>query len=348
MGRAARGGCAVSSGVLGQADVDALMSAVQAGRAATEGLPVGRAPEAPTVQVYDFKRPERVSKDQMRALEVINEGFARDFGAALSGLLRTIIEVRVATTEQMTYNEFIQSLPNPTCFNLLDAPPLEGQMCLEISPLIIYPIVDRLLGGSNAEIFIPQRPLTSIEWRLVGRLTERALSQLTEAWSSLMKIQFSVAQTESNPRLVQIVPPNEVVVVAEFELKMGARAGTMSLCVPYNVIEPMMSKLVTQSWPSYQCKTATADHVTHLTQNLSGAVVELRAYLAETSITVHDLLSLQAGDTLQLGKEAAGDVMLHVEGLPKYAGTVGQYRGQRAVRLTRALSAADVAPGNNG
>jgi flagellar motor switch protein FliM len=126
------------------------------------------------VQVYDFKRPERVSKDQMRRLEALHEGFGRNFGAALSGYLRTIIEVSVAHIEQLTYSEFIHSLPNPTCFNLLKAEQLEGQLCLEISPLIIYPIIDRLLGGSNADLFIPQRPLTQIEQRLVQRITDRA------------------------------------------------------------------------------------------------------------------------------------------------------------------------------
>ena len=126
------------------------------------------------VQIYDFKRPERVSKDQMRALEALHEGFGRNLGAALSGYLRTIIEVSVAHIEQLTYSEFIHSLPNPTCFNLLKAEQLDGQLCLEISPLIIYPIIDRLLGGSNADLFIPQRPLTQIEQRLVQRITDRA------------------------------------------------------------------------------------------------------------------------------------------------------------------------------
>src|SRR5438045_4632909 len=109
----------------------------------------------------------------------------------------------------MTYSEFIHSLPNPTCFNLLRAEQLDGQLCLEISPLIIYPIIDRLLGGSNAELFIPQRPLTVIEQRLVKRITDRALVVLTEAWSELVDVKFKITEVESNPHLVQIVAPNE-------------------------------------------------------------------------------------------------------------------------------------------
>jgi flagellar motor switch protein FliM len=148
--------------------------------------------------VYDFKRPERVSKDQMRSLQAIHEGFARNFGASLSAFLRTIVETRVATTEQLTYSEFIHSLPSPTCFTLISAPQLSGQICLEISPLIVFPIVDRLLGGSNADIFIPQRPLTFIESRLVHRLLERAMINLSEAWSELLDVRFDIAGTESN------------------------------------------------------------------------------------------------------------------------------------------------------
>src|SRR5678810_673682 len=250
------------------------------------------------VTVYDFKRPERVSKDQMRALEALHEGFGRNFGAALSGYLRTIIEVSVAHIEQLTYSEFIHSLPNPTCFNLLKAEQLDGQLCLEISPLIIYPIIDRLLGGSNADLFIPQRPLTQIEQRLVQRITDRATHHLSEAWSNLTPVTFSVHDFESNPQLVQIVPPNDTVVVVGFELNMGNRAGTISLCIPYNVIEPIMGTLAAQNWFSYQKKGGQDDHLKKLTRNVSNAKVEMRAFLAQTTITMQDLLSLQAGDVI--------------------------------------------------
>ncbi len=227
--------------VLDQSEVDALLAAVETGgvETASDRALVSR-PATPTrdVHAYDFKRPERVSKEQMRALEGIHESFGRSFGAFLSGFLRTIVEIRLATAEQLTYSEFIHSLPNPTNFNVLTAEPLEGQLCLEISPLIIYPIIDRLLGGSNSELFIPQRPLTLIEQRLVGRITDRALTVLTESWSELVDVKFKITEVESNPHLVQMVAPNEVVVVLGFEIKMAGRAGTMSLCIPFNVIEP--------------------------------------------------------------------------------------------------------------
>src|SRR5687767_4076189 len=283
--------------ILDQSEVDALLAAVDTGQVLTDASGVGAGAAAAAtifsprgkaqleVQLYDFKRPERVSKDQMRALEGLHDSFARNLGAALSGYLRTIIEVSVAHIEQLTYSEFIHSLPNPTCFNLLKAEQLDGQLCLEISPLIIYPIIDRLLGGSNADLFIPQRPLTQIEQRLVQRITDRAMHFLSEAWSNLTPVTFSLQDFESNPQLVQIVPPNETVVVVGFELRMGNRAGTMSLCIPYNVIEPVMTQLSAQSWFSYQRRAAQDDAVKKVSRTVSTAPVEMRAVLARTRIS---------------------------------------------------------------
>ncbi len=329
------------SDALEQSEVDALLAAVDAGA-------VGHAPPAnqtavfgprgrttADVQLYDFKRPERVSKDQMRALEALHETFARSFGVALSGYLRTIVEVSVGHTEQITYSEFIHALPNPTCFNLLKSEGIDGQLCLEISPLIVYPIIDRLLGGGQAEVFIPQRPLTGIEMRLVQRITDRATQHLSDAWSNLRETKFSVQDSESNPQLVQIVPPSETVVVVGFELKMGGRSGTMSLCIPYNVIEPVMNRLSAQNWGSYQRKGQTPDGGRKLGRSVAASAVDLRAVLARTTIKLCDLLTLAAGDVITTDRPTAGPVAVQVEGRTKFHGALGQFRGKKAVRVTK-------------
>lgn len=322
--------------VLDQSDVDALLAAVDTTSEQTvEGiLATDHAQQTHEVGLYDFKRPERVSKDQIRALEGIHEAFSRNFGAAMSGFLRTILEVRVADTEQLTYSEFIHSLPNPTCFNLLSVAPLEGSVCLELSPLIIFPVVDRLLGGTSVDAFIPQRALTSIEQRLVGRIIGRAIEILGDAWSSLGITKFELTETESNPHLVQVVAPNETVVVITFELKLAARAGTMSLCVPFSTIEPVLHKLATQSWMSYRKKDIT-DEKDRVYANLKNATVDVYAYLAETKISVKDLMALEEGDVIQTEKLASSDVVVQVEGRNKFAGRMGQLRDNRAIRLTR-------------
>lgn len=324
--------------ILDQSEVDALLAAVDQGaiKPPAETQIFSRAHRLGPVEVrpYDFKRPERVSKDQIRALEGLHEGFSRNFGAALSGSLRTIVEVSVANIEQLTFSEFIHALPNPTCFNLLSAKPLDGRMCLEISPLIIYPIIDRLLGGSSGELFIPQRPLTAIEWRLVKRLTDRALVHLSEVWHNIIPVTFELTETESNPQLVQIVPPNEVVVSIGFEIKMGNRAGTMSLCIPYNVIEPVMDKLSQQNWSSYSRRADKEDHLRAMQHNLAQGHLLVNVLLGYSSIKVNELLSLAPGDVLQMDKPAGSEMIVQIEGKNKYTGQVGQFRGKRALRIT--------------
>ncbi len=294
--------------------------------------------EAVEVRPYDFKRPERVSKDQMRALQTVHEAFARNFGASLSGFLRAIVEVKVATCEQMTYSEFISGLPNPTSFNLIESTGLEGQMCLEISPLIIYPIIDRLLGGSSHDLFIPQRPMTQIETRLIGNMTQRALAALSEAWEGVKKMEFEIVATESNPQLVQIVPPNEVVVVLGFELKTNNRAGTMNLCIPYNVIEPVVEELSGQSWFSTPKSHNVAQTRERLTKGLTKATIGVSGILAETTITMRDLVNMSVGDIITTEVSADTPARLCVADEPKFEVEVGQHRNRIALRVIRAIA----------
>ncbi|TWT41953.1 Flagellar motor switch protein FliM [Phycisphaerae bacterium RAS1] len=321
--------------VLDQSEVDALLSAVGGGDAeqpAVSGRPI---PKPPEYKVYDFQRPERVSKDHIRALSSIHDGFARNFGATLSGFLRTIIDVRVVGVEQLTYGELIHSLPNPTCLMVLQAPPLEGQMCLEISPLIVYPILDRLLGGASGATAVPQRPLTTIEWRLVARIVERAMLHLSEAWRNLVDTQFAVVEQESNPHLVHIVAPGEVVVFITFDIKLGQAAGTMSLCVPFNTIESVLSKLATQSWFGYRPKAVADPRQERIHRNLMRTTVGISAFLGRTRIRLCDLRSLRPGDLIQLDRRTDAPMLVQIEQRTKFAGLPGQLRGRRAIRLVR-------------
>ncbi len=338
------------SEMLNQDEVDALLAAVYAGDVASEEQEASthvfsnkRQSTGADVEIhpYDFKRPERVSKDQMRALETLHDSFSRNFGAALSGFLRTIVEVNVANIEQMTFSEFTHSLPNPTCFNLLGCEPLEGNMCLEISPLIIYPVIDRLLGGSNADLFIPQRPLTAIELRLAQKIIDRCMRALEEAWQAVTTATFALVDTESNPQLVQIVPPNEVVVVVGFELKMGNRAGTMSLCIPYNVIEPVVEKLSAQTWAAYKRSRRDEALRKRLAHQLDAANLTVTTVLADTTIKLNELMNLRVGDLILTEKPASAPLSLLLEGKRKYIGHLGQINGNRAFKVRRAFKLRD-------
>lgn len=332
---------------LDQTEIDALLSAVDAGTVATDTARprifsrTRKDLSDLELREYDFKRPERVSKDQMRALQTLHESFARNFGASLSGFLRTIVEVKVASCEQMTYGEFIAGLPNPTAFNLVDAKPLEGQLCLELSPLIVYPIIDRLLGGSSTDLFIPQRPITLIETRLISKVTTRGLAALAEAWAGIKQLQLSIAATESNPQLVQIVPPNEVVVVVGFELKLGSRAGTMNLCIPYNVIEPIMEELAAQSWFSSTRAGRASTAKEHIARTLNAAGLNVTGLLAESTITLGELKSLAPGDLIMTEKPVSQPVVVCVEGQKKFLALIGQHKGARALRVIRPVHRSD-------
>ena len=307
-----------------------------------------RGQDAIEIRPYDFRRPERISKDQMRALQTLHDAFARNFGASLSGFLRTIIEVNVDQAEQMTYSEFLGSLANPTCFSLISGEPLEGQFCLEISPLIIYPIIDRLMGGNTRDLFVPQRPMTMIEMRLVRRILERGMHALVEAWGSIGKFDFQLGEMESNPQLVQIVPPNEVVVVIGFEVRMGERTGTMKLCLPYNVIEPVIEDLNAQNWFVTGRRDEQAARRAVIEQGLSEAPLELEVVLAESSITFDELQSLRGGDLITTPKPAKEPVVVSVGGSPKFDALLGTFRGNRAVRISErhGESATDQTSGN--
>lgn len=330
--------------VLEQSEVDALLAAVDAGEIGVETLAENELSEKRqrVISDYDFQRPERVSKEQMRSLSSLHDTFSRSFGAALTGFLRNIVEIRVSNIEQLTFGDFIQSLPNPTCFNLLSANPLEGQLCLEFSPQIVFPIIDRLLGGSNSELYIPQRPVTDIEMRLISKVIDLALMSMKEAWSNVLDIDFQLTETESNPALVQILPPNEVVVVVGFELRTGGRVGTMGLCIPFNVIEPVMGQLSNQTWLNYRRKASETDHAEVVSRRIEKAGINMRAVVANSTITISDLANLAVGDIITTEREASSEIIIEVEGRPKFTANMGVHKGKKALKISR-----DIAPGDD-
>ncbi|MBI4574941.1 MAG: flagellar motor switch protein FliM [Planctomycetes bacterium] len=322
--------------------MDALLAAVDGGEIDFEAK-AGAGPAAAAtdravagdLSLYDFKRPERVSKDQMRSLETLHEVFARGFAASLSGYLRTIVEVKLVSVEQLTYSEFINSLPNPTCFNLLDASPLDGSMILEFNPSIVYPVLDRLLGGGTAEPTVPDRAMTEIELRLISTILGRALDQLRDAWANVLDINFKLLETESNPLLMQIVAPNEPVVLICFEVTMGESTGLINLCIPFKIIEPIMKKITTQQWFAGAEKVSSEANRRAITAKVSRAVLGVTAFLAEATITLRDLRNLQVGDVIRTDKGQGDDAILVVEGRPLFRCRPGKLKGNVAVRVTR-------------
>jgi len=319
--------------VLSQAEVENLLSAMETG-IAPEAAALAEPPKPrEKVSVYDFKRPERVGKEQMRALQTMHEGFGRNFGAALSALLRNIVEVKLTSVDQLTYSEFVFSLENPTCFNLINAEPLEGQLILDINPSVLFPIIDRLLGGSTTSAPPARRPLTEIELRLVARITDLFLVEMKHAWENVLDLVLTVDRVESNPQLVQIIPANEVVVLISFELTIGETRGMINLCIPFNSIERISNKLTANSWVSYSKRPPTAESLQQISDAIGSAPVEIVVELAATQITTADMLGLRVGDIIASEKDVREPLTVRIEGVPKFRATPGKSKGRRAIQI---------------
>jgi flagellar motor switch protein FliM len=329
--------------VLTQEEVESLLSSLEVGPkpAAPRNVRATRLREK--VTAYDFKRPERVGKEQMRSLQTLHEGFGRSFGAALSALLRNIVEVRLTSVDQLTYSEFVFSLENPTCFNLLRADPLDGHLILDINPAILYPIIDRLLGGGKEGSPIARRPLTEIELRLVSKITRLFLRELRTAWENVIELDLEVIRVESNPQLVQIVPPNEVVVLVSFEITLGEVRGMMNLCIPFNAIERFSTKLTANTWSSYGRQQATPETRRLIGEHVAGALVQLHVDLAETKISAGDLLGLRVGDIVTTDKDLREPLTVYVEGAARFRASPGVYKGRKAIRIEEVLPPAALA-----
>jgi len=323
--------------VLSQSEVESLLAALDTG--AQPGQPDGRGDEPHSqISVYDFKRPERVSKEQMRTFQALHEGFSREFGAALSGMVRSIVECKLISVDQLTYSEFVFSLENPTCFNLLRAEPLDGHIILDLNPSIIFPIIDRLLGGGRAPSQnVPRRPLTEIELRLASRIIDLAIAALKNAWGGVCELALKVTQIESNPQLVQIVPPNEVIVLISFEISMGEMRGIMNLCIPYNTIEPLAGKLSANTWSTYTQKQPDRRQTVNLETGVSAAGVEMVVYLAATKLTAGELMGLAVGDVIVTEHDHQLPLEVCIEGRPKHYGFGGLIKGHKAVRIGKAI-----------
>lgn len=328
--------------VLSQAEVENLLSSMDGG--ATQQREVSEeAPVRPKVKIspYDFKRPERVGKEQMRALQSLHEGFGRNFGAAMSALLRTIVEVKLTSVDQLTYSEFVFGLENPTCFVLLNAEPLKGNLILDVNPSIMFPMIDRMLGGGKEASNPVRRPLTEIERRLVQRFTSLFLEEMELAWTNVIELELSVDRIESNPQLVSIVPPNEVVVLIGFELAMQNARGMLNLCIPYNSIERFSSTLVANSWQGYGRGLSSPETRSHIAMQMENSEVEMVVTLAGSRITTAELLGLRVGDIITTDHDVKAPLNVSVGGHTKYLGSPGAIKGRKAIQIQEVVFPVD-------
>ncbi len=321
--------------VLSQDEIDQLLTAISTGEIETET--VSQTQEKRKIKIYDFKRPDKFSKEQIRTVSIMHETFARLTTTALSAQLRSLVHVHVASVDQLTYEEFIRSIPNPTTLGIINMDPLKGSAILEIDPAITFSIIDRLFGGQGESTKVT-RDLSDIEQSVMENIIVRILGNLREAWSQVIDLRPRLGQIETNPQFAQIVPPTEMVVLVTLETKVGEVEGMMNFCIPYLTIEPIISKLSAQYMYSSVRSGSTTENLNILKDRLSTIEVTVIAEIGNMNLTVRDVLSLQKGDVIRLPNVRVNDPMvLKVGNRDKFLCRPGVVGNKVAVQITRRL-----------
>jgi len=331
------------SDILSQEEVDALLSAVSAGtnsetnQSGSDDANGGEAAaeSEKALSLYDFRRPDRVSKDQMRTLQNLHESYARQFSTTLTNFLRTFVDIELVSVDQLTYSEFTMSISNPSCIYVFKMEPLEGNAIIEINPSLVFFIIDRLFGGQGRPSE-QNRELTLIEQNVIHRIVERSLGDLKDVWEHIGVFNPKVEAYETNPQFVQIAPPGETVILVSLEVRMQNASGLMSICFPYILLESVINNLSGESWMSSQ-SASTNETKTMLEHELHDVQLKLSTLIGKTNLTIRDLLQLQRGDVLCLDRPCESDLIVQVEGKTKMAARSGVIRRNKAIKITKIL-----------
>lgn len=320
--------------VLSQTEIDALLSAISTGEMNIDDAKTME--EEKKVKTYDFKRPDKISKDQMRTLQMIHETFARLNTTMLSGQLRTAVQIQVISVDQLTYEEFIRSIPEFTILSIFELGSLDGNAILELNPGIVYTVIDRLFGGPGETVDM-SRELTDIELTVIERVLMKLLGNLKDSWANIMDVSPRIEQIESNPQFVQIVGPNEMVVLITFEVKIGNTEGMMNMCLPYMLIEPIVSKLSAQYWFSSVRKESNNENFEALKSRVNKVKVPVVARLGETEISLQELMGLKVGDVLGINKTIKQALDVYVGSKIKFKGMPGMVGKKMAVSVKEVI-----------
>ncbi|MBW2037789.1 MAG: flagellar motor switch protein FliM [Deltaproteobacteria bacterium] len=312
--------------ILSQAEIDKLLAALSSGSVTVEDLretekQVGFKP-------YDFRRPNKFSKEQLRTLQMLHESFSRILSNFLSGYLRANIIVRVASVDQFTYEDFLRSVPSPTLLTAFSLKPLKGMAVMETNPHFLFPVIDLLFGGPG-EAPMQVREFTDIELSVARKVNDKILVNLKLAWSDVFEVEPEIESIETNPRLHQIIGPNEIVAVVTFTTVVeGTARGLINLCLPHVVLDPIISQL--SAHYRYADSNAHREDAESKKLNywLGLSEVDLAAVIGGTEITVREFLQLQPGDVLVLDRRYDEDLDLYVDDRLKFkvqAGASGRY-----------------------
>lgn len=319
--------------ILSQKEIDELLSALSAGE--VDVSEIQDQAEENKIKEYDFKRPNKFAKDQLRTLQIIYESFARMMSSYLSGVLRTYCQAEVVSVEPLTYYEFNNSLPDPVILNIITFMPLKGSIMLAMSPDMAFSMIDKMLGGPGTSVD-KVRDFTEIELVLIERIVKHLLGFMSEAWQNVIDAEFKLEKIETNAQFAQIMSPNEPIAIVTLNVQIGESEGMVNICIPHIVIEPISHQLTTKYWFKAQVSEETSGEkkTDALSKQLEKAEVNLRAILGETHITVGDFVNLQEGDVICLDRKADEDIDIMIENIKKFKGIVGLKNNNLAVQIT--------------
>ncbi len=316
--------------ILTQNEIDSLLQALSSGAIDAESVKTEE--KTKRIRSYDFRRPSKFAKEQIRTLVMIHENFSRLLTSSLSAYLRTMIQSEVASVDQLTYEEFTKSLQNPTVINILGLQPLEGSMVVEFAPNLAFAFIDRLLGGQGAYDGI-LRELTEIEQMVTRRIVMRMASSIKEAWNNVMDVEPDYQGMETNPLFTQVIPPTEMVILVTLDLKIAEISGLMNLCYPYILLEPVLNRLSSQYWFASSKKSFTPKDINTLKSRLQEAMIPVDVELGRTTISVRDMLNLAIGDVIKLDQNLKKPLVIKVGKEEKYYGYPGISQNKLAIQL---------------
>lgn len=313
--------------ILTQEEIDLLMGSASELRKEQPTADPG--PAVTSSVSYDFRRPDRVSKEHIRSLQLLHDRFARNVSGSLSAYLRAVTEVSSLSVEQLTYAEFLMSVPDPTAFYAVSMAPIDGIAAIEINPAVAFSMVDRMLGGSGLGLHL-SRALTEIEQNVVDGIIKLILENLTDTWRSIQEVHFRISGRDTRPQMLQVAAPNETVLIMVFDVKICDVRGIINFCLPASVIEAIGESFV-QNW--YRAKREpTAAQRQQLVRTLGRIALPVTAAM-DSSLPARELLLLQPGDILSLGKPVSHPVRVRVGDSTKYTGRLVRHGRHAAVLI---------------
>jgi len=299
------------------------------------------------VKLYDFRRPDKFSKDQLRAIQMIHESFTRQLTTTMSTMVRSMVSAEIASVDQLAYDEFIRSLVQPTVIGILEMYPFSGNALIEINPNLVFAIIDRMLGG-RGEFSGKVRELTDIERTVIERVIMRMLELLEDSWSTVVDVRFRYENLESNPFFVQICPGSDMVLLIILKLRVGDVEGMISICIPYFLMEPIMDKLSSQQWFASTSKKSDEDAKGILKKRLGKVYVPVALELGHTVLNVSDVMQLRAGDVIKLDETLEAPLGVRIGNLVKFRALPGSVNGRYAAEISEIIPGEDDLPHSKG